>query len=343
MLSIEELRENLDYDLVGVAAPESFDALPPEEHPASIFPDAKSVVVLGKRIRRGEFRSMEEGSLWRTPARLLVDLEDAVRYIEQTGYECVPYLPTPASTPPGFVENVGRARPAAPSTEEIRMPGRPVRAGQVKPNGVRLSVEYAAVLAGLGEIGYHGMFMSPSYGIRQRLGLLVTDMEIEPSVPVGQGAICDMCMECATMCPLQAISPDIYTEIELDNGTNMRIGMINAAACRACPNGVSGDSQYFAGAEELHFEVKNNQIVGDRPTIGGGDVPGRAARGGPAGRARGGGPSAPVTRGSLPNRLAAACGRACIAHFESRADTGYKLPFRAREPWGFRPDEERGW
>ena len=94
-------------------------------------------------------------------------------------------------------------------------------------------------------------------------------------------------------------------------------GLINANACRSCPNGVSGDSKYFAGAEELHFEIENNQVQGD--------------------------PTSSFARDGLPNRLAAPCGRACVAHYEAAQDKGYKIPFRIREPWGFRPDEERRW
>ena len=95
----------------------------------------------------------------------------------------------------------------------------------------------------------------------------------------------------------------------------MRIGAVHANACRDCPNGAAGDTRYFAGAEELHFDIVNNQVRGDS-------------------RNR-------FVCGALPNRLAAACGRACVAHFEATHDTGYRLPFRRRPTWGFRPDMER--
>lgn len=293
MMPFEEFRKRVGYDLVGVPPMSSFDGLPPNEHPLSIFPDGKSVVVLGSRIRRGEFRSMEEGSLWKTPGRWLTGFEGVIRMIEGEGYECVPYAPLDAP----------------------RMPRIPVREGQCAPNRVRLSVDYAAVAAGLGEIGYHGMVMTPQFGIRQMLGLLVTDMEIEPSV--GQPpSVCDHCMACVAACPLQAISKSESMDLSC-HGRTMKLGAINSLACQSCPNGVSGDSKYFAGAEELHFDIVNNQVKGDAKSS--------------------------FARGGLPNRLAAACGRACIAHFEATHDTGYKIPFRSREPWGFRPDEQRGW
>lgn len=294
MTPFAEFRKQVGYDLVGVPPMACFDGLPPNEHPRSIFPDAKSVIVVGSRIRRGQFRSMEEGSLWSTPGRWLTGFEGLVRYLEREGYECVPYAPGDAP----------------------KMPRQPVYPGRCAPNGVRLSIDFAAVAAGLGEIGYHGMFMTERFGIRQSIGLVVTDMEIEPgSSEAKASGICDKCMACVQACPLQAISGTVSGQL-VANGRSMTLASINGAACRACPNGVSGDSRYFAGAEELHFEIENNQVKGDKSVL---------------------------ARGGLPNRLAAACGRACIAHFEATHDTGYKIPFRVREPWGFRPDEARGW
>lgn len=293
MMSFKEFREQVGYDLVGVPPMTCFDGLPPGEHPLSVFPDGKSVVVVGQRLRRGQFRAMEEGSLWQTPGRWLTEFDPVVRFIESTGHECVPYSPLDAAN----------------------MPRQGVRAGLRAPNAVRLSIEHAAVAAGLGELGYHGMFMTPRFGIRQALGLLVTDLEIEPGPLSKEASPCDGCLECVKQCPLQALSATAADTLEIC-GKTMKLGEINANACRACPNGVAGDSKYFAGADELHFEIENNQIKGETKSK--------------------------FARGGLPNRLSAACGRACVAHFEATRDTGYKIPFRVREPWGFRPDEEKG-
>lgn len=295
MIAFKEFRKQAGYDLVGVPPMECFDGLASNEHPLSIFPDGKSVVVLGTRILRGKFRSIEEGSLWwGSPGRWLTEFDNVIRLIESHGYECIPYTPLDA----------------------LKMPNRPVREGLCRPNGVRLSVEYAAVAAGLGELGYHGIFMTKEFGIRQMLGMLVTDMPIETGPAEKSEGICDSCMDCVRMCPLQAISEEDSVAITY-NDREAKIGVINANACHACPNGACGDSKFFAGAEELHHDLENNQIKGDAKSS--------------------------FALGGLPNRLAAACGRACIAHFEATHDTGYKIPYRIREPWGFRPDEERGW
>ena len=51
-------------DLFGVANIERFKNAPREYHPANIFPEAKSVIVVGKRILRGGWRGIEEGTYW---------------------------------------------------------------------------------------------------------------------------------------------------------------------------------------------------------------------------------------------------------------------------------------
>ena len=187
------------------------------------------------------------------------------------------------------------------------MPRRPVRDDLCKPNVLQVAPEYAAVCAGLGDIGYHGMFMTKNFGIRQALGILVTEMEIEPG-PLGKPEVCDHCMECVNACPLGAISRDKTHEVRC-NDTIRSFGVVNALACESCPNGIANDDESFAGVETL-------SLTGTDDT-------------------------AAEQAGRLPCRLSAACGRACIAHVEKTHITGYHIPFRAREPWGIRPDKKR--
>ena len=51
-------------DLFGVANIERFDGAPERMHPAAIFPEARSVIVVGRRIVRGGWRGIEEGTYW---------------------------------------------------------------------------------------------------------------------------------------------------------------------------------------------------------------------------------------------------------------------------------------
>ena len=49
-------------DLVGVANIERFRNAPPRMHPAAIFPECRSVLVVARRILRGNWRGIEEGT-----------------------------------------------------------------------------------------------------------------------------------------------------------------------------------------------------------------------------------------------------------------------------------------
>jgi len=81
--------------------------------------------------------------------------------------------------------------------------GIPVKKGKPAPN-VLIDINDAAVRAGLGEIGYCGIFLTPEFGPRQRFQIILTDAEIEPD-PIRKENICDLCKECMKICPLGAI------------------------------------------------------------------------------------------------------------------------------------------
>ena len=73
-------------------------------------------------------------------------------------------------------------------------------------NDVSLSIPYA-VAAGLGELGRHGMLITPEYGPRVRLVKVFTELELKPDKPKAFGAweFCKRCKRCADSCPSQAI------------------------------------------------------------------------------------------------------------------------------------------
>ncbi|MDD5603539.1 MAG: hypothetical protein PHG48_05565, partial [Eubacteriales bacterium] len=49
-------------DLVSFASRERFEGLDPRYNPLSIFPEANTVILLGRRINRGSLRGIEEGT-----------------------------------------------------------------------------------------------------------------------------------------------------------------------------------------------------------------------------------------------------------------------------------------
>ncbi len=186
---IKEFGARKGLDLVGVANIERFKDAPINMHPASIFPEAKSVIVVGKRILRGGWRGIEEGTYW--PSYTYFDyhgllnsffiskpLYELACLIEDHGWEAVPYY-----------SGVPEAQPVM----------EPLREGGISPN-VNLSIRIAGVAAGIGEIGWSKVFLTKKFGPRQRLHAIITDMPIEPDPLMEPNTICKRCMECVKGC-----------------------------------------------------------------------------------------------------------------------------------------------
>lgn len=106
-LTKEEIKDfaiSAGLDLIGVANIERFKNAPKDMHPSAIFPEARSVIVVGKRILRGGWRGIEEGTYW--PSYTYFDyhgllntlfipypLYELACFIEDHGWEAVPYYP----------------------------------------------------------------------------------------------------------------------------------------------------------------------------------------------------------------------------------------------------------
>lgn len=205
-------------DLCGIAPIARFADVPASHHPSSIFPEAKSVVVLGKRITRGALRGVEEGTQmqnyhlyglgWLTNRILATLTFKTCEVLEDAGWEAVPLQDLPPETPPMGV---------------------PVRPGQPAPN-VMVDVIDAAVRAGLGEIGTCGLLLTPQYGPRQRFQLVLTDAELDPTPPLA-GPVCVRCADLSAVCPLGAITAE----------------GLNTAVCRTCQNGALPNPAHPAG------------------------------------------------------------------------------------------------
>jgi epoxyqueuosine reductase QueG len=68
---------------------------------------------------------------------------------------------------------------------------------------------YMPVVAGLADMGYSGLALTPEYGARNRFVTIITDAEVEPDPLIEPGTICDKCMLCRKHCPSQALSKEI--------------------------------------------------------------------------------------------------------------------------------------
>lgn len=75
-----------------------------------------------------------------------------------------------------------------------------------------LSNIYMPVVAGLADMGFNGLALTPEFGARNRFVTVVTDAEIEADPLIPPGTICDDCMLCRRHCPTQALSKEIDGE-----------------------------------------------------------------------------------------------------------------------------------
>jgi epoxyqueuosine reductase QueG len=217
-------------DLVGIADRGRFDGVDVQRHPASIFPEVQSVIVIGKRVTRGCLRGVEEGThlqalntyaLNWVPDRFLAETTVAVAsFLEDHRYEAVPIPFLPRETPTMGVAVA---------------PGRPL------PN-VIIDFEDAAVRAGLGALGAMGVLMTPRFGHRQVLQMILTDAKLAPD-PVSGFDPCATCTSCADACPLGAVHKRSSVRI-LDR--TYPVASVDKAVCGRCRNGAEGNRYHRA-------------------------------------------------------------------------------------------------
>lgn len=83
-----------------------------------------------------------------------------------------------------------------------------------------------AMQAGLGQLGRHGMLITPWFGPRIRLSAVITSLPLKPDSPIDFGVteFCYACKKCAHKCPAQAI-PYGERTIEPNNKSNSRGGL----------------------------------------------------------------------------------------------------------------------
>jgi epoxyqueuosine reductase len=84
---------------------------------------------------------------------------------------------------------------------------------------VFFSHRHAAYLAGLGTFGLNNMLLTEEYGPRVRFGSVFTTALIDPDRPRGEG-LCTRCGRCVDICPVRALSGEDYPQ-----------GLTNKEAC----------------------------------------------------------------------------------------------------------------
>lgn len=243
----KEAAKAAEADLVGIAGPDRFEDWAPEKSPLSIAPELKSVITVGRRITRGSLRGTEEGTNFNTFERFGYTWLDT-EFLALTTFECVEFLE----------DNGWEAVPLFCYPPEAHPQGIPVRQGAPAPD-IFLNFDHVAVACGLGSIGINGELLTPQYGPRQRLQVILTDAPLEPD-PVYEGDVCQRCMACAYACPLDAVSVDKFQELTIA-GKTMQIAEIDYEKCRECENGACPNLYHPEGRPNRLGAVCNRTCV----------------------------------------------------------------------------------
>ncbi len=182
---LSEIKKKLDVEILGVASVNASKDL--KKQADGLLPGAKFVVVLGKEVFKEVVDQLQVGKEVGEAApadfmgphseflggRLTKAVYDLAGILRREGYRCFPL----------------------PSL------GTPVDQRFLKP---LFSFKQAAVLAGVGTVGWHTMVITSEYGPRVRFACLLTDAPLEPS-PAPKKSHCLQCNACIRVCPAGAL------------------------------------------------------------------------------------------------------------------------------------------
>ena len=314
MISAAEVKKRaraLGADMVGIAPVERWEGAPIQMDPRQIMPEAKSVISMAFRVMRGSLRGVEEGTFFSnysamgygglTYIYMPIVVINLSKFIEDKGYEA---FPMGHQSDWRAIDNAGQLRP---------LYSRPVAPGRAAPD-VMIHQRIAAYLCGLGEIGHSKVFLTPKFGPRQRLGIVITEAELEPD-PIYDGPqLCNRCMACVRECPGQAISADKTVKVTLA-GREVEWAEVDLEACMIAFRG----GRFVEGPEEKGGYMntyKDREITRTEYT----PFYRKPSNVYQTGQAICGG------RGCL---------RACMISLEKRGvlENKFKTPFRRRKPW----------
>ena len=229
----------MEIPMVGVAsvdrwATPPFEPWMPEEFfPQSIYPEARSVVVIGLPISLPALETSP--SVWYRELYRTVNI-----LLDQYTYRLSNFL-SDLGYPSVFVPRDGYADVEALLKNPVAF----------------FSHRHAAYLAGLGTFGVNNVLLTREYGPRVRFGSVFTSADLPPD-PVMDDDLCTRCMRCVRMCPAQAIDERDYPKGITDKNACTRYsaelnrrGISPCGVCiKVCP--VGADRELY-GREDVSY------------------------------------------------------------------------------------------
>ena len=307
-LEVKKKALEMGADSVAIGNIERWEGAPLQMDPRQIMPECKSIIAMAFRVERGSLRGVEEGTYFSnysamgyggiTYLYMPMTVINLSKFIEDQGYEAIPMG---HQSDWRSINNGGELR---------KNFSRPARPGQAHPD-IMIHLRIAAYLCGLGEIGFSKMFLSPQFGPRCRVGIVLTDVELEPD-PIYDGPkLCNRCMACIKACPGQCFNTEKTVKVTLAGHevewADIDIDKCNEAFRGGKRSGVEQDMPYYEGVSD--------------------SVPGEWS---------------PFRRKprNLDNTGQAVCGsrgctRACMISLERRGvlKNKFENPFRTGKPW----------
>ena len=185
---IKELVRSLGIEMCGVSGVDRFKTSLPGRNPCDILPGCKSVIVIGANLLDGvvqaNFRACEDGR------------QDLKGIYGTYGYAMIPNfeLTYVCYAVARFIEKNSGAASTPCSTGPMT-------------NGMQISIRHAAVAAGLGQFGYMSIVLTPQFGPRNRFGVILTTLELEPDPMYDGPSLCnpEKCDICVKVCPTGAL------------------------------------------------------------------------------------------------------------------------------------------
>lgn len=189
--AVLEWCDRMEIPIVGVASvdqwmnPPFLPWMPEEFYPQSIYPEARSVIVIGLPISLPVLET--------SPSIYYRELYNTVNaLLDQHTYRLANFLSF-QGYPSIFVPRDGYFG---------------IKALLKKPIAF-FSHRHAALLAGLGTFGVNNMLLTPEFGPRVRFGCVFTSAEIPPDSMLEKD-LCTKCMQCVSSCPVKALQTREY-------------------------------------------------------------------------------------------------------------------------------------
>ncbi len=203
------LQSDLDY--VSIAPVDRFINAPEGHKPTDLLPGAQSVVSMSIKIFKGAQQAMIRGFAHRE----LRHIAFSYRWFAY-GLSNMYFMDRAALLVTKLLEEEGH----------VALPIAASGVGHSKDHLQQFSNRHAAVAAGIGEIGWNGLCLTPDNGPRQRFVSVITTADLEPDPMYSGPKLCDIekCKElghgiplCVNICPMHALSTEGKKEVVIGN------------------------------------------------------------------------------------------------------------------------------